>query len=141
MRFGVGTAQRFRRFLDRREIAEGTRNERHIVIDGLGDTDHGQRVVAPLRFLKQFVAAALGTVATDGEQDVHAAPDQVVHGGADVHRPARSAQHGAAVLVNVMDEFGGQHERLSATRRVESLIAVAEAEHVLHAIAVVQLQK
>jgi hypothetical protein len=41
-------------------------------------------VAAALSLLKELVAATLGAVATDGEQDMHVTPDQVVHRGGHV---------------------------------------------------------
>ncbi len=141
VRFGVGAVQDLGRFLDCRQVAEAARDEGHVVINGLGDADHGQGMAAPPGFLEQVVAAALGAVAAEGEQDIHAAPDQVVHGNPDVHRAARGPQHGAAVLMNVVDELRRQHERLLAARRVEALVAVAKTEDFLHAVAVMKFQK
>jgi len=43
--------------------------------------------------------------------------------------------------VDIVDEFGSQHERFPAARRVESPITVAKAEHIFHAVAVMQFQK
>ncbi len=65
VRFGVGTVEDFRCFLDRREVAEGARDEGHVVVDGLGDADHRQGVVAPLGFLEQVLATALGAIAAE----------------------------------------------------------------------------
>ncbi len=88
VRFGVGAMQHLGRFLDRRQIAEGARDKGHVIINRLGNADDRQRMAAPLGFLEQGVAAALGAVAAEGEQDVHAAPDQVVHRQADIDRTA-----------------------------------------------------
>ena len=128
-------------FLDGGEIAEGARHERHVVVDGLRDADHRQRVAALPGFLEQLVAAALRAVAADGEEDVHAAPDQVVHGEADVHRAARGAEHRAALLVDVVHELGRQHDRFRAAGGIQPLVAAAKAEHLLHAVGVVQFEE
>ena len=47
-RLGVGAVEDFGRFLDRGQVAEGARHEGHIVVNGLGNAHHRQRVSALL---------------------------------------------------------------------------------------------
>ncbi len=72
---------------------------------------------------------------------MHIAPDQVVHRQPEIYRPARGAQHGAALFVDVVHECLCQHDRLRAPRRIKALIAPLEAQHLFHSIGVVQFEE
>ena len=98
-------------------------------------------MAAPLRLLVELIAAALRAVAADSEKHVHPPSDQVVHGQPHIHRPARGAQHRAAMLVNVVHEPRRQRNRLRPEPRVEPLVAAAKPEHFLDPVGVVQLQE
>ena len=88
-----------------------------IVVDRLRHADDRERVAAFARFLIKIVRAALRAVAADGEEDVHAARDEIVHRAADVHRPARRAEDRAAFLMNAIDELRRDLHRLDAACR------------------------
>jgi len=97
-------------------------------------------MTAALGFLKQSVAATLGPVTADGEQDVHPAPDQVVDRHFDIDRAARSAQHGAAGILDVADDIRAERQRFRPAGGIEPLITSAKAEHFSHPVAMMQLQ-
>jgi hypothetical protein len=65
-------------------------------------------VAAPAGFLIEVASAALGSVATDGEEDVDLVFDEEVDGGLGVDRAARGFEFGAAFLVDVLDEVVGE---------------------------------
>ena len=113
----------------------------HIVVDRLRHADDGERVAAVARFLVEIVRAALRAVAADGEEDVHAARDEILHRRADVHRAARGAENRAALLMNAIDELRRDLNRLHSACRIEPAVAAAKAEHLRDAIAVVQFEK
>ena len=140
-RLGVRAVEHAARFLDGGEIAEGARDEADVVVDRLGHADDGERVAAAAGFLVEVVRAALRAIAADGEQDVHAAPDEIVHRDADVHRPARRTENRAAFLMNVVDELGGDRDRLHTARRIEPAVTAAETKHLRDAVAVVQFEE
>jgi len=50
----------------------------HVVVHGLGQTDHGQTIVIPGQERRQVRRGGIGVVAADGVQDVHAVLDQLV---------------------------------------------------------------
>lgn len=66
---------------------------------------------------------------------------QQVHHYGRLFRTSGGAENGATELVNRFDEFRSQPCGWEATVRVETAIAVANAEDFLHAIAVVELQE
>ena len=138
---GVRAIEHARGFLDGAEESERARDEADVVVDGLRHADDGERVAAAARFLVEIVRAALRAVAADGEEDVHAARDEVVHRGADVHRTARGAENRAAFLMNAIDELRRDLHRLHAARGIEPAVAAAKAEHLGDAVAVVQFEK
>ena len=78
-RLGVRAIEHARRFLDRGEKAERARDEADVVVDRLRHADDRERVAALARFLVEIVRAALRAVAADGEENVHAARDEIVH--------------------------------------------------------------
>ena len=111
-RLGVRAIEHPRGFFDGAEESECARDEADVVVDGLRHADDGERVAAAARFLVEIVRAALRAVATDGEENVHAARDEVVHRDADVHRAARGAEDRAAFLMNAIDELRRDLHRL-----------------------------
>ena len=91
-------------------------------------------------FLKNGLTTALRTIATHNKEDIDLAPDQVVDRNTDINRATRSIQYGAALFVDVFDITWSQRNRLGAAPRVESLIAIHEAEYFVNAVAVVQFK-
>jgi hypothetical protein len=76
--------------------AKGTRDKGYIVIDRLRHTHDGERVTAPARFVVKIASTALRAIAADGEEDVNATRDEIVHRATDVHGPTRRAEHCAS---------------------------------------------
>ena len=140
-RFSMGAVEYFDGFLDRGEVTESACNEGHVVIDRLRNA-HDRKWVGPaLSLLKELVAAALGTVATDGEQDMHVALDQVVHSSSHVDGTARSAKDCSAVMVNLINEFRREYYRLGTVRRIKALIAASKPQDFHHSVGVMELEK
>ena len=77
-----------------------------------------------LSLLKERVAATLGAVTANSEQDVRA-PDQIIHGCRHIDRTARGAKDCPAVLVNVINEGRRQHCRFLAARRIKTVITAS----------------
>ena len=86
-RLGVRAVDHPHRLVDRGAEAEGAGDEAHVVVDGLGDADHRERVPALPGFLIEIVAAALRAVAADGEEDVHSGGDEEIHGDGESTGP------------------------------------------------------
>ena len=95
-RFGVRAIEHARGFLDRAKESERARDESDVVVDGLGDADDRERVAPAARFLVEIVRTALRAVATDGEENVNATRDEVIHRDAGIYRAARGAEDGAS---------------------------------------------
>jgi hypothetical protein len=95
-RLGVRAIEHARGFLDSAEDSERARDEPDVVVESLWYADVRERVAATARFLVEIVRAALRAIATDGEENVHATRDEVVHRGADAHGAARGAEDRAA---------------------------------------------
>src|SRR5262249_31381917 len=98
-------------FLNGCQKAEGVRDEWDVAIDGLWDSDHGERVTAPLGFVKQCFGPALRAVTTDGEENIDAATDQIVHSTSDVDWAPRRAQNRAGLQMNTSHHLRSQDER------------------------------
>ena len=84
--------------------------------------------------LGNLVRTTLRAVAADAEQDV----DPLAHQKVDHHlrfvRTARRAEDRAALVVNVLDHFIGQFDGGPTFGGIEALIAVANAQHAVHAV-------
>src|SRR5215831_16512765 len=88
--------------------------------------------------LKERIAAALGAVTADGEQDMDIAPNQVVHSGGHIDGAARSPEYCAAVVMNLVDKCRRDHRRFRTARGVKTLITAPEAEHFGHSISMME---
>src|SRR4029077_19238605 len=91
--------------------------------------------------LKERVAAALGAVAADGEQDTNIAPNEVVHRGCHIDRAARGPEYRSAVVMNLVNKCGRDHHRFGAARGVKTLITAPEAQHFRHPIGMMEFQE
>ena len=114
MALGVGTLQHLGCLFDGSQVAERTRHKRHIVVDGLGDAHDGERVAAPFGFLEEVVAAPLGAIPTDRKEHIDAMPDQVIHRDCGINGSAGGPEDGAALAVDVLDQFAGEGYWLEA---------------------------
>src|SRR5262249_39623904 len=101
-RLGMRALQYVRGLLNRSEKAERARDKGDIVIDSFGDSHHRERVSAPLSLHKEFPSPPLRAIAADGEEDVHATANQILHGAGLVHRTPRGTQHCAALPMNAI---------------------------------------
>ena len=140
-RLGVGAVEHAHRIFHGAEKPECARDKSDIVIDGLGHPHDGERVAPAPGFMVEVVPSALRAIPADGEQDVHAASDEVVHGGGNVHRAARGAENRAAFVVDVIHELGSDPHRLRAARGIEPAVAAAKSQHFGDTVAVMQFEK
>src|SRR5262249_4627461 len=127
--------------LDCREEAEGTRDKWDIAIDGLRDSDHGERVTPLLGLVEQGFRAALRAITADAEQNIAAAPDEIVHSTGGVRWAAGGAQNSAGRQMNPTHDLGREDERFGAPLRVQPLKSPAEAKHLSDAVRVMHLVK
>src|SRR5215467_1860899 len=79
-----------RGLLNRRQEAEGMRDKWDIAVDGFWDSHHRERVTSPLGLFKQCFGAALRAIAADGEENIDAATNEIVHSTGHVHRTTGS---------------------------------------------------
>src|SRR5215475_8758726 len=86
--------------LDRRQEAERMRDEWNVAVDGLWDSHHGERVTSPLGLVKECFGPALRAVTADGEENIDAATDEILHRTGRVHWTAGRAQHRAGLQMN-----------------------------------------
>src|SRR5262249_31655663 len=96
---------------------------------------------AQLSLQEEFPSPPLRAVTADGEEDIHATANQILHGAGLVHRTARGTENCAALQMNPIHHFVCENERLSAVFRIQPLIAPAEAEHFSYAVSVMQFKK
>ena len=115
--FAVRAVEDGARRFDRGVVAERLADELDVVVDGLGHADDGDGQLAAGDFLRDGVGAPLGAVAADAEQDVDAALDEEIDHFADFLLSARGGKEGAAVAVDVVDQFRGQDERAAGPWR------------------------
>src|SRR5215813_3799388 len=93
------------------EKSEGTRDKGNIVINSFGNPHHRERVTASLGLLKEFPGSALRAISADGEEDIDATADQIVHSPGRVDRTARSSQNCAALQMDCIHQLGCENER------------------------------
>jgi hypothetical protein len=91
--------------------------------------------------LKQGVAAALGAVAADGEQDMNVAPNEIVHSGCHIDRAARSPEYSSAVVMNLVNKCRRDHRRFRAARGVKTLITASETQYFGHSIGMMEFKE
>ena len=139
--FGVRAIEHARGLPDGAIESEGARDESDVVVDGLGDADDSERVAPAARFLVEIVRAALRAVATDGEENVNATRDKVVHRDTGFYRAARGVEDGASFLMNAMDELRRDLHRLDPFCGIEPAVTAAKAKHLSDTVAVVHFEK
>src|SRR5262245_52634889 len=127
--------------MNRSEKAERARDKGDIVIDGFWDSHHRERVPPPLSLQKEFPGPALRTITANGEQDIDASVDQILHGSGLVHRPPRGAQNCAALQMNFIHHLVCENERFGAVFRIQPLISPTEAEYLFYAVGVLHFEK
>ncbi len=137
----MGAGEYLARSIQSGDVAERTPDVVQVVVDGLGNADDRERIAAARGFRGDGVGAALRSVAADAEQHVDAFGAQEVHDDLRVLRSARGAEHRAAELVHGVDEIRRQQQWRLAERRVQTLVAVADAIDLAHAVVVVELQE
>ena len=138
--FGMRAIEHARGLPDRAVESERARDESDVVVDGLGDAD--ERARGPgARFLVEIVRTALRAVATDGEENVNATRDKVIHRDAGTYRAARGAEDGASFLMNAIDELRRDLHRLGTFCGVEPAVTAAKAKDLGDAVAIVQFEK
>src|SRR6516165_3452087 len=98
-------------------------------------------MAAPLRLLKEIVAAALGAVAADGKQDIDVAPDKVIHSGCHIDRAARSSEYCSTVLMYLVNKCGRDYHRFRAARGIKTLITAPEPQHLGHSIGMMEFKE
>src|SRR5262249_12431749 len=133
--------QHLGRLLHGGEKAEGVSDKRDIAIDGFGYADDGEGVTAGAGLLEECTGATLGAVAADGEEDIDAPADEILHGARLVHGTTRSAENGSGLVMNAVDHLVGEDEGRGAVFRIEALISPAEAEHFFDAIGLVHFEE
>ena len=103
--------------LRRRVGAEGLLDRIHIVIDGLGQTDHRQLVAVLREIGGEISGGGVRVVATDGVQHVHAVLHQLV--GSDLERIlARLDQTALHAVLDVRELHAAVADRAAAVLRV-----------------------
>src|SRR5215831_21171180 len=103
------------------------RDKRDIAVDGFWDAHHGERVTPPLRFLEQCFSPALRAITANGEENIDAAPNEIVHSAGHVHGTAGSAQNGAGLQMNPTHDLRRENKRFGPPFRIQPLIAPPKA--------------
>jgi len=136
----VRPAYHFDRRRKRALETEAAIDEVDVVVDGLGYDDDPDAQAAALDFRDDAHGSADAAVAADHEQDADAVGFQVVDHLRGFLRSAGRTQQCAAFVMDVRDRFRRQRHHLVAESRDEPLVAIAEAEDALHAVAARQFQ-
>jgi hypothetical protein len=137
----VCAVENFDRFLNRSEVTERARYKRYVVVHRFWDTYHRERVASLPGFSKERVAAALGTVAADSEQDMNITPNKVVHGGRHIDRAAGSPEYCSAVLMNLVHKCGRDHRRFRTAGWVKTLVTASKSHYLGHSIGMVEFKE
>ena len=132
--FDVPAAERLLSDFEGRGEAERAKHVFDVVVDCLGNADDRDLEAAAGDLLIDLMRTALRAVAADAEEHVDALAMEEVDDDLRILRAARAAQGCAAQFVNLGDEGIGERNRREARGRVEAEIAVADAEHVAHAV-------
>src|SRR5262249_27483297 len=77
----------------------------------------------------------------NGEQDIDATADEILHGAGLVHRTPRGAQNCPALQMNSIHHLVCENESFGAVVRIQPLISPTEAEHLFHAVGVMHFKK
>src|SRR6516164_3006945 len=140
-RFRVCAVENLNRFLNRCEVTESARHKRHVVVYRFRDAYYRKRMTSLPGFLKERVAAALGAVAADGEQDMNIAPNKIVYSGRHVDRAAGSPEYRSAVMMNPVNKCWRDYLRFRTARRVKTLVTASEAQHLGHSIGMIEFKE
>src|SRR6516164_8251629 len=140
-RFRVCAVENLNRFLNRCEVTESARHKRHVVVYRFRDAYYRERMTSLPGFLKERVAAALGAIAADGEQDMNIASNEIVHSGRHIDRAARSPEYRSAVVMNLVNKCGCDHHRFRTARGVKTLITAFEPENLGHSIGMMEFKE
>src|SRR6478735_12477502 len=109
-----------------------------VVVDRFGDADHADRQTAPLDLGDQSHRAATRAVAAHDEQYANAELDQAIDHLRRILVAARSAEDRATFVMDLRDRFWSQVQRLVSEVRDHALVAVAEADNLADAVAVIE---
>ena len=105
-----------------------------VVVDRLRDADNRDGLLTLLDFFSNSMCATERTVTTDAEQHV----DVESHERIDHHRrilhSARASKNRAAIFLNGIDHIRAKHYRRVTVARVQSAVAVRDAEDVPHTV-------
>lgn len=124
------------RLLHRRVKPEGAVHEVDVVVDGLGDASDAEPQVLVSRGRVQLLRAAVGPVAADDVQLVHAVAMQPGKDPTAVEPPARGAQHRPSLVMDPLHRCGGEQDGFLLGRH--ALISIADAEHGVDSVELVQ---
>jgi len=128
-------------FIDGGEIAEGSRHEADIVVDGFWNPDDGEGIAPLAGGFVELEGAALGAVASDAEEDIDAMADEIFHGELRIDRAAGGSQDGAAILMNVIDFVRGEGPGGHTSLGIQALIAIAKAQDFRDAVAMAEFEE
>src|SRR5207342_3636536 len=95
--------QDFARFRYRGQVAESPGNKSHVIINCFWNADYRQGVVSLPGFLKQFITAPLGSIATNSKDHIYASSDKVVNCDTNIHRTSRSTQNCSTFFMNFIN--------------------------------------
>jgi len=90
---------------------------------------------------ERLVAAPLSTVASNGEQNIHVAANQIVHSGRHIDRTTRSTEDCAAVLMNGVNISRREHDRFRPSDRIKTLITAPKAQDLSHPVGMMEFEE
>src|SRR4029077_20502964 len=109
---GMGGEDRPLSLFDGGGEAEAAVHPGDVVVDRLGDADHGEVEPPPRDLADEGRGPPQRAVAADGKEDLDAVPYQGVDHVADVLRAARGAEDRPPLLVDSLDRGGAERQRL-----------------------------
>ena len=138
--FGMGAVDHPAGLRDRRHESEGKVHVGDVVVDGLGDSHHGDLETPPADFLGYRLGASQRAVPADGKQNADVHPFQRVHDLLHRLGASRGTQDGAALLVDVGHFLRVQFHWLVMVGGRQAFESVPESPDGRHFVDVVQAQ-
>ena len=112
---------------DGRKESEGAEAELDVVVDRLGDSNHGDAQFPTGDFFRDLMRPALRAVASDAKQDINLFTLQEFDRPLRVLMPARGSQESSSLVMNALDSFDGKLDGRATFLTVQAQETITES--------------